>query len=127
MHFKLILVEKVGKKGRGVIAGEDIDVGEKIEWCPVLTFDAKHSDDIDKTPIYDYYFLWGPNNEQLAIALGYGSIYNHSFEPNAEYVPNYKENYLEFFALRPIKEGEEITVNYNGSPENREEVWFKTE
>lgn len=32
---------------------------------------------------------------------------------------------LEFWALRDIREGEEITINYNGNPEDQTSlVWF---
>ena len=57
-----------------------------------------------------------------ALALGYGSLYNHSYRPNARYEdvgPRTKS----FLAIRDIG-GEEITVNYNGKPRSRTAVWF---
>jgi SET domain-containing protein len=43
-----------------------------------------------------------------------GWFLNHSDKPNA-----YHENY-EYYALRDIKEGEEITIDYNSLEESEE-------
>ena len=68
-----------------------------------------------------YVFEWGEG--KVALALGFGSLYNHSYRPNARYNdvgPQTKA----FQALRDIAPGEEITVNYNGEPARRRKVWF---
>ncbi|MBV8315041.1 MAG: SET domain-containing protein-lysine N-methyltransferase, partial [Planctomycetaceae bacterium] len=60
----------------------------------------------------------------MALALGYGSLSNHSFRPNARYDevgPQTKE----FTVVRDIVPGEGITVNYNGAPTSRAAVWFE--
>ena len=46
--------------------------------------------------------------------LGYGSLYNHSFTPNADIDYNVKnvENFLQFEAIKDIKAGEEIFFDY---------------
>ena len=62
---------------------------------------------------------------QVVIALGYGSMYNHSYEPNAKYKRNFSNQTITFVAIKPIKKREEITVNYNGDPINQEKVWFE--
>ena len=60
-----------------------------------------------------------------AMALGTGSLYNHSFEPNAQYLRLFGEQAIEYVALHDIREGEEITINYNGDPDDDSPVWFK--
>ena len=60
----------------------------------------------------------------MALALGYGSLYNHSFRPNARY-DDVGPQTKEFTAMRDIAPGEEITVNYNGEPTSRAAVWFE--
>jgi SET domain-containing protein len=50
--------------------------------------------------------------------LGYGSIYNHSHSPNADWKQNFKTNSMVYRAIKPIKKGEEILVNYNGEPDD---------
>lgn len=52
----------------------------------------------------------------MAIAFGFGSLYNHSYQPNARYVKRIAERTLDYVAIRDIQCGEEITVNYNGRP-----------
>ena len=71
-----------------------------------------------QTRLEHYYFEWGHDCQQAAIALGYGSLYNHSYTPNARYVFRESEECLEFIALREIQAGEEITINYNNLEES---------
>jgi SET domain-containing protein len=52
--------------------------------------------------------------------LGYGSLYNHSYAPNAETLETPHE--LVITALRDIHEGDEIFINYMGTAQ--EGVWF---
>ena len=115
-------VKRTRGKGRGVFARRAIRKGEVIERVPVivLTLD-EYAKSLDSTVLKNYCFAWG--KDQVALALGYGSLYNHSYKPNARYEdagPTAKE----FIALRAIAEGEEITVNYNGKPGSRAKVWF---
>ena len=80
---------------------------------------------LEKTVLDNYYYKWGGNLEDAALSLGYGSLYNHSYEPNAVYVKNIEEFVIDFVALRDIEEGEEITVNYNGRPDDKSPLWFE--
>lgn len=103
--------------GRGVFAKELIREGECIERCPVIALpDAKDRDRLRKTGLVNYYFLWGDKRDRTAICLGWGSVYNHSFSPNARYEKVMEDRRMDFFALRDISPGEEILVNYNGDP-----------
>lgn len=119
-------IKRTKSKGRGVFATRDFQVGEIIEICPVITLPEKDTKYIDNTKLYDYYFGWGKKFKRVAIALGYGSLYNHSYEPNAQYEKDFKRNNLVFRCLRPIAKGEEITVNYKGNPSDKTPVWFET-
>ncbi len=65
-----------------------------------------------------YVFTWGDGC--TALALGYGSLYNHSFAPNATTLENSDE--LVITALRDIAVGEEIFINYTGTESSG--VWF---
>ena len=62
--------------------------------------------------------------EAIALALGYLTFANHSYQPNARYEKRYATCSIALIALRPIKAGEEITVNYNGDPEDHSPLWF---
>jgi SET domain-containing protein len=111
--------------GRGVFAARDIEPGEIIEICPVLVFSKEELVYVRQTFLDDYYFDWGTEGDYFALCLGYGSLYNHEYEPNAEYGMDFDALTIDFYAIKAIKAGEEITVNYNGEAGNREKVWFE--
>lgn len=109
----------------GVFAAGPIEEGAVIEICPVLLFPKAQLAAVRQTMLDDYYFDWGDNGEWYAFALGYGSLYNHSFNPNADYGMDFENNTIDIYALRFIEPGEEICINYNGSPEDQSRVWFE--
>ncbi|NUO02207.1 MAG: SET domain-containing protein-lysine N-methyltransferase [Saprospiraceae bacterium] len=111
-------------EGRGVFTYEPIEEGMLIEICPAIVMPAEDLPVIHRTHLHDYYFLWGQEEKQCAIALGFGSLYNHSYEPNAEYVFDYEQQTIDIYSLKPIEAGEEITINYNGWPDDKNPVWF---
>jgi len=47
----------------------DIQADEIIEICPIIMLNAKDTNEIDKTHLYDYYFSW--REQGSAISLGY--------------------------------------------------------
>ena len=119
----LIEVKRIKGKGRGVFARRLIRKGQVIERVPVIVLpDDEVGDGEGPTSLRSYCFQWGRG--QSALALGYGSIYNHSYRPNARY-DDVGPQTKEFTALRDIEPGEEITVNYNGTPRGRAAVWFE--
>src|SRR5215813_10897040 len=103
-------------KGRGVFARRSIRKGDLIERSPVIVVPRQEWTTIEHTILSNYVFDWGENEEDAAVALGYVSIYNHSYTPNAELTECLDDAIIEVSALRDIAEGEEIFVNYNGSP-----------
>ena len=103
--------------GRGVFAECDIAAGEQIERCPMLIVDGAQAEALT-LGADGYVFGWG--TESTALALGYGSLYNHSYAPNAETLETPDE--LVITALQPIARGEEILINYMGTAQDG--VWF---
>ena len=60
--------------------------------------------------------------------MGVTLIYNHSYPPNADWKQNFKTRCMVYRAICPIKKGEEITVNYNGEPDDGSPIdWFDVE
>jgi SET domain-containing protein len=114
-------------KGRGVVARRSFSAGETVDTVPVLVLPAEQWPHVEKTELFNYTYGWGPNLEHAALALGYGSLYNHSYRPNARYIRNLGELTIDFVALRNIEEGEEVTVNYNGDPTDTSPVWFEVQ
>ncbi len=115
-------VKQAEGKGRGVFARRPIRKGEVIERAPLLVLTAEeYARGVDQSILAGYVFAWGEG--QYALALGYGSLYNHSYKPNAVYEDE-ADQAKRFVALRAIKAGEEVTVNYNGDPTSRVRMWF---
>jgi SET domain-containing protein len=112
------------RKGRGVFARRKILAGETIETANVIVVPASQWFLVAKSVLYDYTFEWGWDGEDAALAMGYGSFYNHSFAPNARYSRQLEDVAINFVALQDIEQAEEIVVNYNGHPDNREPLWF---
>lgn len=122
---KNISVKKTSKKGRGIFAVRNIKKGEVIEICPVLTFSPKEREHLEKTQLGHYIYPWR-STRGACLVLGYGSIYNHSFSPNADWKQNFKTQSMVFRAIKPIKKGQEITVNYNSEPDDATPIdWFE--
>ena len=113
-----------GKHGRGVYTSEDIEAGALIELCPVIVLNPKDTGQIHETHLHDYYFIWDIEQKSSAIALGYGSLYNHSSDPNAEYENDYDENVIRFTALKHIPAHHEILIHYNAGGSNEYGIWF---
>jgi len=111
-------------RGRGVFSDKTFQAGDLIEQAPVLVLPDPQWLSLDTTELRDYHYAWGEN--AAAIVLGYGSLYNHSYTPNAMYVRNMDARLMEYVALCDIAVGEEITVNYNGDPEDMTPQWFET-
>jgi SET domain-containing protein len=97
----------------GVFATKDFTPKEIIEVCPVIVFNKlklKHRD-----ALVERVFWWDDTSN--AIALGYGSMYNHSSkEPNAIYAIDRPNQILRFIADKNIAVGSEILIDYG-------EVW----
>jgi len=112
MKMDLIEVAQSPTLGiRAVLAARDIKKGQLIETCPVLLVPIQEEDFLEKTVLWKYYFAW--NKKFDALILGYGSIYNHSEEPNAEVGFDYDQNCAHFRALTDIKKGGEIFIDYD--------------
>lgn len=120
----LLTVGPTANKGRGVFADTDIPAERLLETAEVIVIPAAQLAMLEATSLCDYYYMWGEDSASGAIALGCASLYNHSYRPNARYVKHLERGVIEFFALRDIKRGEEITINYNGDPDSRKGVWF---
>ena len=123
-NSKNVYVLKSRKRGRGVFARRKIIRGELIERSPVIVIPGGQWSSMDESVLSNYVFDWGEKEEHAAVALGYVSIYNHSYTPNAELTECLDDAVIEVSALRDISPDEEIFVNYNGSPDDRDQLWF---
>ncbi|UOQ50492.1 SET domain-containing protein [Gracilibacillus caseinilyticus] len=111
-----------GDYTRGVFATQNIKKGQLLHEAPVLAYRNEEHQHIEKTLLADYAFEYGLHHS--AILLGYGMLFNHSYEPNATYEISFENHTFNFFAYRDIKAGEEILINYNGDVDDKELLWF---
>ena len=114
-----------GEFNRGVFATCDIKKGQLLHEAPVIAYPNDEHKHIEKTLLADYAFEYGINH--TAILLGYGMLFNHSYQPNASYEINFDNHTFDFYAYTDIKAGEEILINYNGDEDDQELLWFDKE
>ena len=114
-----------GEFNRGVFATSDIKKGKLLHEAPVISYPNDEHQHIEQTILGDYAFEYGINHS--AILLGYGMLFNHSYEPNATYEINFRNHTFDFYAHTDIKAGTEILINYNGDVDNKDELWFNKE
>jgi len=100
-----IVIKKSDIHGYGIFAAKKIEKGEMIEECPVILTHVTHD-----SILRNYVFSW--DKDIYAVALGYGSLYNHVSDPNATFKRNKDLNLLIIRAARIIMLDEEIYINY---------------
>src|SRR5579871_6774269 len=105
-------VRDAGAMGRGVFAVTGISKGQLIDACPVILLSAADEARVAETALGSYLFAWGEGPDGACLALGLGSLCNHSNAPNATACRCEPEVRMEFIALRDIVAGEQVFVNY---------------
>ena len=126
MLLSFLFIAPSVKGGRGVFTQKNIAAGTIIEISPVVILSVKDRKQVEGTKLYHYIFEWGKSTRQACVALGYVSMYNHSFEPNCEYEQDYEAQNMSVKTIRDVKKGEELFFSYNGDPDNKTPLWFKT-
>ena len=105
---------KEGLYGRGVFATRHFDEGEAVEHCPTLELPENEV----AGQLGDYVFGSNEGEDEVLLLLGFGMLYNHSAEPNVEYVQE-EPRVIKFVAIRPVEPGDELTIDYG-------EEWWQT-
>ena len=107
--------------GFGVFAGRQFARGDTIETCPTIVVPLRDRRAVQSTILSQYSFAWG---KRVALAQGYGGLYNHSYDPTARFEVDIAGGVIRFMARRLVGADEEITINYNGRPKDTSPVWF---
>lgn len=112
-----------GALGRGVFAAAAFAPGDLVERAPLLVVERGGRLRPPRVPpaLDEFYFCW-PGG--YAIALGYLSLYNHSYRPNAEVTMLHKEHVAEVRAVTRVRPGDELRINYGGEG-GEEKMWFR--
>lgn len=122
MMLPRFYIRPCGDKGLGVFAAQNYTRDDVIECCRLITFTEQECGLIATTNLNNYLFDYGELGG--AIALGNGSLYNHSSTPNAE--AKREGQWLIFRAIKSIQRGDEITHDYQW-PTSEQPDWYRHE
>jgi hypothetical protein len=115
-------------KGKGVYANRNYTIGDVVEVSPVIVLFAPYATLPPK--LKTRVFNWGDLTQgpvSSALALGFGSMYNHSNPANVKFKANAESESITFIAEKNISINEELTINYNGpdgSSASKQDDWF---
>jgi SET domain-containing protein len=59
------------------------------------------------------------------MALGWISLYNHSYASNCEYMMHFRKQLMAIKTVTAITKGSELFINYNGEWNNTKPLWFE--
>ncbi|MGF1678555.1 MAG: SET domain-containing protein-lysine N-methyltransferase [Candidatus Methylacidiphilales bacterium] len=109
--------------GFGVFSDDFIASGTLLEECHWIKYRRA---DCQSPKINDYVYEVAdtpqtPDEEKgyNALVLGFGSIYNHSFDNNAHYLYDEARNVFVYQAIKDIQPGDQIFISYG-------EQWWNT-
>lgn len=98
--------------GRGVYASHPLSSGTTIEISPVLLFCKEEWESHGSKTILDCYtFKWGRMG-QMALALGLGSLFNHSARPSVGFYIDKETHSIRYSLTRDVGAGEELCISY---------------
>ncbi len=126
LHIPGLFITKSTEHGRGVYTAHDLETDDIVEICPLIIVPAKDLDRVHQTVLHDYYFLYPEQEGMACIALGYGSLYNHSLTPNAIVDFDLDNQQIQIRCITNIEAGSEILINYSGDGQGKE-LWFKAQ
>ena len=107
----MVEIKATKKMGRGIFASQSIKKGEVIEIAPVIVLPEEQALPLNFTDLSCYVFDWSKN--RIALALGIISLVNHSSKKdNVDTKQNYKNNTIKLFAIKDIKKGEQLFLDY---------------
>jgi SET domain-containing protein len=107
------LAVRQGPHGRGVFATRPFRKGDVVETCPTVEVA-----DADVTGRLNDYVFSSVTDGDVLLVLGHGMLYNHSDDPNVEYVQD-EPTAITFRTLRKVRPGDELTIDYG-------EEWWET-
>ncbi|KAF8465213.1 cytidine deaminase-like protein [Russula ochroleuca] len=105
-------------KGRGVYASKPMPAYTLLEINPALLFSAEEYEAHGRHTVLDHYtFKW--RDGRMALALGLGSLFNHSDSPNVSYSIDTSTESIRYTTVRAVEPDEELCIYYGTN------LWFK--
>ena len=112
---------KEGPKGRGLFAiSSDIALGALLHVAPTIAISAAEYEQHMKYTILEHYLFKDRRSGNMLLALGHGSLFNHSKYPNVDYRIASDGSCIRYYAssYRPIAKDEELCISYGSN------LWF---
>jgi uncharacterized protein len=125
MILPILTIAPSDNRGRGVFTTEAIEADTIIEISPVLVLNPDERQKVEQTLLYDYIFEWGDDLKSCCVALGYLSVYNHSYTANCIYEMDFEHDVMQIRTVKPVAAGEELFINYNADPDDHKPIWFE--
>lgn len=131
---QLVRVAPSPKHGLGVFAAVAIGAGTVVHVAPVMLVTDEDVEVLESTPLRGLVYGWDEEVGTSALALGYGSLFNHDPDPNCVYhridaddvdaetghVLGYDA--LQYSTIRDVAAGAELTIDYSGGDPSI--LWF---
>ena len=108
--------------GRGLFAARDLAPRELLHEAPCIKVPRAEYDEHCSKTVFEEYLFNAPDGSRL-LALGLGSLFNHSRTPNMDYrLGSADENVIRYYVGNcAIKAGEELCIYYGPD----EHLWFE--
>jgi SET domain-containing protein len=103
-------LKKIRGKGWGAFCSRKIPKKAVFNVTTLLPLTVREARLMSGSSLEPYWYEFGTKSR--AIALGLGSIMNHSDEPNCSFYYSKTKRTLTFYALRDIPAHEELTHDY---------------
>ena len=119
-----LLLKNSPGKGRGVYLNTDVSYGTLLHISPLLLIPSSQdsSSDNDDAPVervvLSHYTYTFDKNTQ-AVALGMGSMFNHSKRNNVGFIIDKKNLLIRYISTCDISKGTELCINYGNH------LWFE--
>ena len=107
-----------GPKGRGLFARSVIPSGTSIHEAPCIRVFKKEYENSMCHTVLEHYLFNVAGGDKL-LALGYGSLFNHSGHPNVDYQVDAANLCIRYHSGHNIQKDEELCISYV------ENLWFE--
>ncbi|PWN36725.1 protein methyltransferase [Meira miltonrushii] len=109
-------VRKTDQAGRGVFAAKPLQAGMLLNVSHVLLFPADEYQEHGRhTQLDNYTYIWskGKDGSTMALALGLGSLFNHSYEsPNVSYTFDRAKETIRYTLMKNVDAETELCISY---------------
>lgn len=118
-----LYLKRIRGKGWGAFCAKKIPRHADFDVTPLLVLSVRESKALAGSKLEDYWYDFDKNRR--AIALGLGSMMNHSSKPNCSFHFSKTKRTLTFFSLKNIPAHTELTHDYGWAPEIYEKEKIK--